>query len=313
MHRWFIFNPYSKYIQKSGCLTKFNYGILVSGTLGLSCLRFINNNNRICFVFTDNRSIDIIDFCIKKNIPYFIGNPRNGKAADFINNYSTDVILSINYIYIINSDIIRLSKKYAINFHGSLLPKYRGRTPHVWSIINNEKETGITAHRITEECDKGEIVHQEKIPILPDTTGGNILEQFINLYPVIIQKVISMIENEQVVFVEQDETKATWFGKRNPDDGEINWNWQKERIYNWVRAQSNPYPGAFTYYKNSKVIIHKIEYSDMGFDFEQENGTILLGGSRPIIKTPNGAVKLTTIETATVIIFNKEEKLHERH
>ncbi len=294
-------------------MTKFNYGILVSGTLGLSCLRFIHNINRVCFVFTDNRSKEIVDFCIKKNIPYFIGNPRNGNAVEFIKNYSTDVILSINYLYIINSDIIRLPQKYSINFHGSLLPKYRGRTPHVWSIINNEKETGITAHRITEECDKGEIVHQVKIPILPDTTGGNILEQFINLYPVIIQKVISMIENEQVVFVEQDETKATWFGKRTPEDGEINWNWQKERIYNWVRAQSSPYPGAFSFYNNIKIIIHKIEFSEKGFDFKQQNGIILLGGSQPIIKTPNGAVKLLLIESDRRIEFIKDEKLHERH
>lgn len=294
-------------------MTKFNYGILVSGSLGLSCLEFINNISRICYVFTDTRSKEIVDFCIKNNIPYFIGNPRNDKAVDFIKKYPTDVILSINYLFIINSDLIRLPRKYAINFHGSLLPKYRGRTPHVWSIINNEKETGITAHRITEECDKGEIVHQEKIQILPDTTGGNILEQFINLYPVIIQKVISMIEDDQVVLVEQDETKATWFGKRNPEDGEINWNWQKERIYNWIRAQSSPYPGAFSFYNKIKIIIHKIEFSEIGFDFKQENGTILQGGNQPIIKTPNGAVKLLVIETDRMIEFIKDEKLHERH
>lgn len=264
-------------------------------------------------MLTDTRSKEIVNFCIKNNIPYFIGNPRNDKAVDFIKKYPTDVILSINYLFIISSDLIRLPGKYAINFHGSLLPKYRGRTPHVWSIINNEKETGITAHRITEECDKGEIVHQEKIQIFPDTTGGNILEQFINLYPIIIQKVISMIENDQVVLVEQDETKATWFGKRTPEDGEINWNWQKERIYNWVRAQSSPYPGAFSFYNKIKIIIHKIEFSEIGFDFKQENGTILQGGNQPIIKTPNGAVKLLVIETDRMIEFIKDEKLHERH
>lgn len=294
-------------------MTKYNYGILASGTLGLICLESISIISRVCYVLTDMRSKDIVDFCIKKNIPYFIGNPRNGKSVDFINNYSTDVILSINYLFIINSDLIRLPTKYAINFHGSLLPKYRGRTPHVWAIINNEKETGITAHRISEECDKGEIIHQEKIQILPDTTGGNILEQFINLYPLIIKKVIDMIENDQVVLVEQDETKATWFGKRTPEDGEINWNWQKERIYNWVRAQSSPYPGAFTFYNNIKIFIHKIESSEIGFDFKQDNGTILQGGTQPIIKTPNGAVKLLVIETERMMEFIKDEKLHERY
>ncbi len=294
-------------------MTKFNYGILVSGNLGLKCLDFVSNFSDVCFVLTDKRSVEIIKYCINTNILYFIGNPRNGNGYDFIKEFSVDVILSINYLFIIDSCLINFPRKYAINFHGSLLPKYRGRTPHVWSIINNEKETGITAHIITEECDKGDIIYQEKIQILPDTTGGNLLEQFINLYPLIIEKVINMIENNHVVLVEQDETKATWFGKRTPEDGEINWNWQKERIYNWVRAQSRPYPGAFTFYNNIKIIVHKIEYSEIGYDFRQENGTILLGGSQPIIKTPNGAVKLVTIETEAPILFKKYVRLHERH
>ena len=95
-------------------------------------------------MFTDTRSKEIVNFCIKNYIPYFIGNPRNDKAVDFIKKFPTDVILSINYLFIINSDLIKLPRKYAINFHGSLLPKYRGRTPHIWSIINNEKETNVS-------------------------------------------------------------------------------------------------------------------------------------------------------------------------
>ncbi len=294
-------------------MKKFNYGILVSGNLGLRCLDFVSNFRDVCFVLTDKGSVEIIEYCSNKNIPHFIGNPRNGNVHDFIKAFSVDVILSINYLFIIDSYLINFPQKYAINFHGSLLPKYRGRTPHVWSIINNEKETGITAHIITEECDKGDIIYQEKIWILPDTTGGNLLQQFLNLYPLIIEKVINIIENNQIILVEQDETKATWFGKRTAEDGEINWNWQKERIYNWVRAQSSPYPGAFTYYNNRKIIVHKIEYSEIGYNFKQENGTILLGGSQPIIKTPNGAVRLMTIETESSILFNKYERLHERY
>jgi methionyl-tRNA formyltransferase len=285
----------------------------VSGALGLKCLDFVYNLSRVSFVLTDKKSLSIVEYCIKNNIPHFIGNPRNGKGLVFIKDYAVDVILSINYLFIIDSDLIRSPRKYAINFHGSLLPKYRGRTPHVWSIINNEKETGITAHVITEECDKGDIVYQEKIQISPDTTGGILLEHFFTLYPLIIKKVINMIENDQVFLVQQDETKATWFGKRTHEDGEINWNWQKERIYNWVRAQSSPYPGAFSFYNKIKIIIHKIEFSEIGFDFKQENGTILQGGNQPIIKTPNGAVELLVIETDRMIEFIKDEKLHERH
>ena len=132
-------------------------------------------------------------------------------------------------------------------------------------------------------------------------------------YPKIIFKILENISHGKIVRIPQDNIIATYFPKRVPEDGLLDWNWQKERIYNWVRAQSNPYPGAFTYYKNSKVIIHKIEFSEIGFNFKHENGTILQGGNQPIIKTANGAVKLLVIETDKMIEFIKDEILHERH
>jgi methionyl-tRNA formyltransferase len=294
-------------------LNNFSYGILASGALGMQCVVSVCKKQQVIFVLTDRHSIDIIHFCTQHSIPVFVGNPRNGKAIPFISAYAADVLLSINYLFIIEKDIICYPKQCAVNFHGSLLPKYRGRSPHIWAIINNETETGITAHLITEGCDEGEIIYQERIPIHPDATGADILEQFSTKYPSIVSGVIDTIEKRECIFIKQDETKATWFGKRSPEDGCINWNWHKERIYNWVRAQAKPYPGAFTFYKNEKIIIHNIEFSEDGFLFDEPNGKILSGGAEPVIKTPNGAVKLARIETATLVLFTKGEVLHETH
>lgn len=294
-------------------MSNYSYGILASGTLGLHCLTIISRENHINFVLTDKKSFVIIEFCTKNDIPCFVGNPRNGKGLQFIKNFSTDVILSINYLFIIESDIIGFPKKICVNFHGSLLPKYRGRTPHIWAIINNEKKTGITAHLITEGCDEGDIIYQEEIAIHSNYTGAKLLDIFVLRYPPFINKVINLLENDRIVFVKQDETKATWFGKRSSEDGCINWNWHKERIYNWVRALSNPYPGAFTFYKGIKIIIYRIEFCEDGFLYDQANGTILTGGDQPVIKTPNGAVKLISIHSEIPISFTKDELLHERH
>jgi methionyl-tRNA formyltransferase len=290
-------------------LTEFSYGILASGALGLRCIEVIYSKKQVSFILTDRQSVGIIDFCDRHFIPVFVGNPRNGKAIVFMNAYAVDVLLSVNYLFIIEKDIILFPKKYAINFHGSLLPKYRGRSPHIWAIINNEKQTGITAHLITEGCDQGDIIYQESLPINPTATGADVLQLFFIKYPLIISKVIDAIENENLVFIKQDEYKATWFGKRTPADGHINWNWHKERIYNWVRAQAKPYPGAFAFYRNEKVIIHKIEFSEYGFSYDDPNGKILQGGAEPVIKTSNGAVKLLDIETINRGFFLKNEIL----
>ena len=100
----------------------------------------------------------------------------------------------------------------------------------------------------------------------------------------------------------QDISKATYFGKRTPEDGQINWDWQKERIRNWVRAQANPYPGAFTFLNDNKIIINKIEYSDLGFQDTMDNGLVVavIDGT-PYVKTQNGVVKLVDFETDAVI------------
>ncbi len=304
-------NPEPEYLRYSTTLQTHNttYGILASGGLGATCLGIIQQMSQVGFVMTDKGSDGIIAFCQEKNIPLFVGNPRKGKATAFMANKPIDVILSINYLFIVEHDIINHPSLYAINFHGSLLPRYRGRTPHVWAIINNEKETGITAHLITEGCDEGDIVYQEKLAIEPAFTGAQILSLFNQSYPHIIRKVMEMIENNTIKPVPQDHSKATWFGKRTPEDGRINWSWQKERIYNWVRAQAKPYPGAFTFRENDKIIIHQISFSDYGFHADMPDGMILTTDTQPIIKTPNGAIAITDMVLHTGVVLKQGDIL----
>ncbi|WP_294283386.1 methionyl-tRNA formyltransferase [uncultured Chryseobacterium sp.] len=273
------------------------YAFLCSGNLGFNILSELYNTLDIKFVFTDSKSLSIIDFCKKNDILFFKGNPRGDKAINFIednnlNIYKVDILISVNYLFIIQDNIINLASKVAFNVHGSLLPKYRGRTPHVWSIINNEKYTGITAHIIDSGCDTGDIIEQIKIPIESNDTGASLLERYNTLYLPLIKSVIGKIASKAFFLEKQDNKKATYFGKRVPEDGEINWEWQKERIYNWVRAQAYPYPGAFTYLKGKQLVIDEVQLSDFGFDYSYENGSIL--STTPlIVKTPNGCLEIT--------------------
>jgi methionyl-tRNA formyltransferase len=272
--------------------------LFASGDLGLTCIKFLFETYSIRCVFTDNKSISIIDWCEVNNIPVFKGNPREGRALDFIKQYSIDVLFSINYIFLIDKEIIAWPKRYALNIHGSLLPKYRGRTPHVWAIINNENFSGLTIHLIDENCDTGDVVYQKKIPITTDMTGYELLQEFEHMYPISINETLMAINNKTICAVQQDNSKATFYGKRTPTDGAINWNWQKERIYNWVRAQAKPYPGAFSFYRGIKVIINAVEYDELGYSYKDPNGKIIeVENSFPIVKTTNGAIKLLDFKT----------------
>jgi methionyl-tRNA formyltransferase len=269
-------------------------GLLCSGKLGFLLLKHLLRQHNISFVCTDAKSFDIIEMCRVEEIPLFIGNPRNGRIDSFLVGKEIDILVSINYLFLIESNMIRLPKKLAFNIHGSLLPKYRGRTPHVWAIINNEIATGITAHVIVDECDAGAIIKQQVIPISENDTGASLLQKYEHAYIPMVGEIIAMVKTDSIELVEQDEKSATYFGKRSPADGAINWNWQKERIRNWVRAQSNPYPGAFTHVEDKKVIIDKVNFSNAGFDYNEPNG--LIKSINPTtIKTPNGVIELVDI------------------
>lgn len=276
-------------------------GLLISGGLGLASLKEVSTNNNPVFVLTNKNSVEITEYCRKFNIPFFIDNPRNGATKKFLEDKHVDLILSINYLFLIEEDIINFPSSYCINIHGSLLPKYRGRTPHVWSIINNETYTGVTAHIINENCDTGPIVKQEKIKITEFDTGATLLGKFSPVYMRMISELLYEAEEGLIVAKEQDETKATYFNKRTPDDGKINWSWHKERIRNWIRAQAYPYPGAFSVVNNQRVIIDEIMYTEMGFNQDIPNGKVI--NTNPVlVKTANGVVELTKIRKGRELI-----------
>ena len=285
--------------------------VLVSGGLGYDTLKKVHQNYTISCVFTDGKSEIIIKYCEENNLPYFKGNPRGGLGYAFIKPMTVDVLVSINYLFLIEDDIINHPKKIAFNLHGSLLPKYRGRTPHVWAIINNEEKTGITAHQINIGCDTGAIISQVEIPIGKQDTGAVILEKYKDCYYPLVKKVLGQIELNELRLKKQEESEATYFGKRSPKDGGINWNWSKERIYNWVRAQASPYPGAFSYYKEDKVIIDKVSFSSHGYHFEDCNGEIIAISPKVLIKTPNGIIALESIRTEKKLNFEIGKKLEQ--
>ena len=263
-------------------------GLLISGNLGKIVFDHLSNSHNIIFVMTDSKSIQIIEECKEKKIKTFKGNPRNNRVSSFIKNLKIEVLVSINYLFLIENNLINLPSILAFNIHGSLLPKYRGRTPHVWAIINGEKETGITAHEINLGCDEGDILHQIKIKIRDEDTGGDLVLKFSDKYIKIVDLVLEKISNNTLEKIKQKNSDSSFFDKRTPEDGNINWNLSMEQIKNWVRAQAYPYPGAFTYYESKKVTIDKVSVTNFSTNKNIQNGTIVLNDNHTYVKVNDG-------------------------
>lgn len=166
-----------------------------------------------------------------------------------------DLITSVNFEQILKKDIINLPKKGCINTHASLLPKYRGRAPLNWAILNGEKEVGVTVHYIEEGIDTGDIIIQEKIIVEDGDYISDVLEKIKSIYPYVVYKAITLIQKNKTEIIKQDIKAGSYFGKRNAEDGQIDFDNTGIEIFNMIRALSKPYPGAFIKNEKQHIII----------------------------------------------------------
>jgi methionyl-tRNA formyltransferase len=173
-----------------------------------------------------------------------------------------DLILVIGWYYMIPQKMIDLAPKGAIGIHGSLLPKYRGNAPFVWAMINGEKETGVSLFYFEKGVDEGDIIAQKKIAIEDKDTIKEILEKARVASVDVLLECLPQLANGTAPRIEQDHSQATIFPKRTPEDGKIDWDWDAKRIKDFIRAQTKPYPGAFTIIDNKKVIIWDADIYD---------------------------------------------------
>jgi len=156
-----------------------------------------------------------------------------------------DLILSMYYRNMIPTRLLNLAPLGAFNMHGSYLPRYRGRAPLNWAIINGEDHTGVSLHVMVKEADAGDVVDQQKIPIGPEEPVSAIIPRIREAAVSVLGRQLDALLAGKAPRTSQNHTLATYFGKRTPEDGRIDWNLSARQIFNFVRALTKPFPGAF--------------------------------------------------------------------
>jgi methionyl-tRNA formyltransferase len=157
-----------------------------------------------------------------------------------------DFLFSFYYRLMLKTPLLALARHGALNMHGSLLPKYRGRVPVNWAIIRGETETGATLHYMTETPDNGDIVAQTAVPILPDDTAKEVFDKVTVAAELTLDNVLPALVAGTAERRPQDLSGGGYFSGRKPDDGVVDWSRSAAEIHNLVRAVAPPYPGART-------------------------------------------------------------------
>jgi methionyl-tRNA formyltransferase len=174
------------------------------------------------------------------------------------------VIYSVYYRHLLPDAILNAARIGAFNLHGSLLPKYRGRAPINWMIVNGEREAGLTLHHMVARADAGDIVAQRSCPIDDADTALTLYRKLVPLGAEIIREYHPLIVTGRAPRMKQNLAQGSYFGRRRPEDGRIDWRWPARRVFNLVRAVTHPYPGAFCYAAGMKLYIWEARIANEG-------------------------------------------------
>jgi methionyl-tRNA formyltransferase len=223
--------------------------------------------------------------------------PNTPAVIDHIATLQPELILSFYYRRLLCQELLAIPRLGAINLHGSLLPKYRGRAPVNWVLVNGETQTGATLHYMTEQPDAGDIIAQRVVDIAFEDTASTLFQKVAHAAVELFRDTFPLIKAGVAPRMPQDSTQATYFGGRTPDDGKIDWERPAVALYNLVRAVAAPYPGAFTYFSGKKLQVWsaRLVHDDDGRRWPP--GTILgaqNGGC--LIATGAGHLLLTQVQ-----------------
>ena len=202
--------------------------------------------------------------------------PEDPNAPDVISRVKAvapDFIFSFYYRYMLSEQFLKLARKGAYNMHGSLLPRYRGRAPVNWVLVNGETETGVTLHRMVKKPDAGPIAAQTKVPISETDTVSALYAKMAQATGELVYNVWPDLAAGRIQEQPQDESMANYCGRRGPEDGRIDWRDSGRKIYNLIRAVTHPYPGAFAFGEKERLFIWSAGFDDSPTD--QPPGTVL--------------------------------------
>ena len=232
--------------------------------VGVNCLKaLLSAGIQVDLVFTHqddpNENVwfgSVAKLCTEKNIPYV--TPNSNQLVNFIPKIQAlapDYIFSFYYRFMIPEQILSCAKIAALNMHGSLLPKYRGRAPVNWAILHGETETGATLHVMEAKPDAGDIVGQAAVSIGSDETATDVFSKVSKAAVSVIDQTLPSLLKGIVPRKPNELQKGSYFGGRKPADGQILWNQTAKQVHDLVRAVAPPYPGAFTAHDGKTMIV----------------------------------------------------------
>ena len=296
--------------------TKMKLACISGVKFGYEVIKYLlEKNYNISIIFSYNESVqekhsDSVSF---KNLSnqynirnVEVDNINKSENIKILKSIKPDLILVMGWSQLLKTEIIKIPSIGIIGSHPTELPKYRGRAPIPWSIIKGLKQSAETFFWITEGTDNGDILDQQKFLISDEDDANSVYNKVTEAAKMMIIKNLDLIEKGIIRKKKQDEADfLEYWPKRIPEDGKIDWTQKGMNIHRLIRASTKPYPGAFTFFKGSKLRIWKAKYSD---EESSEPGVIISVKDNGVqIGTGKGIIHLIQVSWKNDIIVSPEK------
>lgn len=179
---------------------------------------------------------------------------REQEQVAMLRTYQADLFVVAAFGQILSEEILKMPKYGCINIHASLLPAYRGAAPIQWSILNGEKETGVTIQQMAKGVDTGDILSRIVVAIDQKETGASLFDKLMAAGAKLLIETLPQIERGELTPEKQKEEEASYAGKLDKNMGQIDWEKSAEEIERWIRGL-NSWPSAYTCYKGKTLKI----------------------------------------------------------
>ncbi len=231
----------------------------------------------------------------ERGIPVYAPDDVNHPLwVDRIAEMKPDVIFSFYYRNLLGEAILNNARIGAFNLHGSLLPAYRGRAPLNWVLVNGETQTGVTLHRMISRADAGAIIAQQAVEIADADDALSLHRKLTESAKHLLEGALPTLKSGTFSETAQDESKASYVGRRTPEDGRLEWEKPAQTLHNLVRAVSDPWPGAFSFVGTHKFIVWK---SRVRSDVAPARAGTVISVAPLIIACGEGALEVMTGQT----------------
>lgn len=226
------------------------------------------------------------DLARNEGIEVLLAKRPTSELVERVKDVQPDVMVANNWRTRLPEELFRIPEHGTVNLHDSLLPAFTGFSPVIWSLISGASHTGLTAHLMDGELDTGDVLVQHSVEITPTSTGTSLVLATLDLVPGVLNEALDQLEFGTAKPVPQDLSRRTFFHKRCERDGQVDWNWPAQDIERLIRALSDPYPNAYTYFRGQRLRLISARVSRCRYGgtpgrvfIEEDGGMVIVAGA----------------------------------